>query len=82
MRRLIRWCIMTDQDPTSLLTEAQAARLLNFTPRFLQARRARGDGPPFVSISARAIRYRRIDLLDWIESRIRTNTSDRGDEAA
>ncbi len=73
---------MIDHVSESLLTEAQAARLLNFTPRFLQARRARGDGPPFVSISARAIRYRRIDLLDWIESRIRTNTSDCGPDAA
>ncbi len=70
---------MTDQEPTSLLTEAQAARLLNFTPRFLQARRARGDGPPWVSISARAIRYRRSDLLDWIESHVRTNAADRGE---
>ena len=73
---------MTDHEPESLLNEAQAAQLLNFTPRFLQARRQRGNGPPFVSISARAIRYRRSDLLDWIESRIRTNTSGRGDEAA
>ena len=72
---------MTDQEPTSLLTEAQAARLLNFTPRFLQARRARGDGPPWVSISARAIRYRRSDLLDWIESHVRTSATDRGNEA-
>ncbi len=73
---------MTDQEPTSLLTEAQAARLLNFTPRFLQARRARGDGPPWVSISARAIRYRRSDLLDWIESHVRTSAADRGTDAA
>ena len=72
---------MTDQEPTSLLTEAEAARLLNFTPRFLQARRARGDGPPWVSISARAIRYRRSDLLDWIESHVRTSVADRGNEA-
>ena len=72
---------MTDQEPTSLLTEAQAARLLNFTPRFLQARRARGDGPPWVSISARAIRYRRSDLLEWIERHVRTSTSDRGTDA-
>ncbi len=70
---------MTDQEPTSLLTEAQAARLLNFTPRFLQARRARGDGPPWVSISARAIRYRRSDLLDWIESHVRTSAAGRGE---
>jgi len=72
---------MTDQEPTSLLTEAQAARLLNFTPRFLQARRARGDGPPFVFISARAIRYRRSDLLEWIESHVRTSAADRRTDA-
>ncbi len=72
---------MTDQEPTSLLTEAQAARLLNFTPRFLQARRARGDGPPWVSISARAIRYRRSDLLEWIESHVRASAADRRTDA-
>ena len=65
-------------DPLALLTEADAAELLKFTRRFLQARRVRGDGPPFIRISSRAIRYRREDLLAWLEQRVRTSTSDTG----
>ena len=61
---------MLAHDP-ALLTEADAAKLLTFTPRFLQARRIRGNGPPFVRISSRAIRYRRSDLLAWIEDLVR-----------
>ncbi len=73
---------MPDHDPASLLTEADAAELLKFTPRFLQARRMLGNGPPFVRISSRAIRYRRSDLVAWIEARVRTSTADPGLEEA
>ena len=73
--------MMSDHDAVYLLTEVEAAKLLKFSPRFLQARRVRGDGPPFVRISCRAIRYRRSDLLTWVESRIRTSTADRGMDA-
>jgi predicted DNA-binding transcriptional regulator AlpA len=58
-----------------LLTESEAARLLGFSPRFLQLRRSNGDGPKFVRVSARAIRYRLEDLERWAEQRIRTRTS-------
>lgn len=75
----------TDGDPKSrpqslerLLTENEAARLLNLTPRALQAWRLRGGGPLFVRISGRAIRYRPSDLRAWIEQRIRASTSDPG----
>ncbi len=61
-----------------LLTEPQAAEVLNFTARTLQAWRVRGGGPPYVKISARAIRYRQCDLNRWIEQRIRSSTSDPG----
>ena len=70
---------MSQYDPAALLTEADAAALLKFKPRFLQARRVSGDGPPFIRISSRAIRYRRSDLIAWIEDRIRTSTSDTGE---
>jgi hypothetical protein len=65
-----------------LLTEAEAARLLGFTPRFLQQRRYTGNGPKFVRVSARAIRYRLADLEAWAAERLRTSTSDPGSEAA
>jgi hypothetical protein len=63
---------------TPLLTEKQAATLLGFKPSALQAWRLRGDGPPFVKISARAVRYRRRDLETFVEERLRVSTSDTG----
>ena len=36
----------------------------------------------YIAISSRCIRYRRIDLRAWSEARVRTSTSDPGQEAA
>jgi excisionase family DNA binding protein len=54
-------------DLDALLTEVQAAELLNLSTRTLQAWRIRGVGPPFVQ-AGRAVRYRRRDLVKWIEA--------------
>lgn len=59
-----------------LVCEKEAAALLGYTIRALQNWRLRGGGPQFVKVSARSIRYRRRDLNDWVEARLRTNTSD------
>ncbi len=69
-------CEHISTDPDALLSEVQAAALLNFTPRCLQAWRQRGGGPPFVRVSARAIRYRRRDLTLWAAARLHVSTSD------
>jgi hypothetical protein len=66
------------QFPRLLLTEEEAARALGFTPRFLQNRRLRGDGPAFIRVSSRAIRYRPEDLRAWTAERLRRSTSDPG----
>lgn len=58
-----------------LVSEKEAAQFLGFTIRFLQARRVRGNGPRFVKISSRAIRYRVSDLKEWVEGKLRTSTS-------
>lgn len=50
----------------ALLTEVQAADLLNLSIRTLQAWRSRGCGPAFVR-AGRAIRYRHQALHAWIE---------------
>lgn len=68
--------------PRLLLTEEEAARAIGFTARFLQARRLQGDGPRFVRVSARAVRYRPEDLDLWARKLTRTSTSDPGQEAA
>ena len=54
-------------DPDSLVTETQTAELLNISIRTLQAWRIKLTGPRFVRVG-RAIRYRRSDLLAWIEA--------------
>ena len=63
-----------------LINEKPAADFINLKPRTLHGFRYRGRGPPFVRISARCVKYRRIDLLRWAESRLRTSTSDRRPE--
>ncbi|MCA9646081.1 MAG: helix-turn-helix domain-containing protein [Acidobacteria bacterium] len=66
--------------PAPLLTEVEAATYLNLTRRALQAWRYQGRGPKYVKISARAVRYRVEDLQHWVETRLRTSTSDPGHE--
>ena len=55
-------------DPANLLlTERQAADSLQLTPRCLQAWRTQRRGPRFVRISARAVRFRLSDLMEWTD---------------
>lgn len=58
-----------------LITESEAANFLGYTVRALQNWRVRGGGPQFVKVSSRSIRYRRKDIVDWIESKLTSSTS-------
>jgi hypothetical protein len=60
----------------ALIEESPAARFIGVEPRTMQGYRQRGDGPPYIRLSFRCIRYRRIDLREWAEKRRRTSTSD------
>ena len=53
-------------DADALLTEAEAADFLRLSARTLQAWRIRIAGPAFVQVG-RAVRYRRRDLIAWID---------------
>jgi len=64
------------QHPDALLRPAEAAALLGFTKRALEAWRQRGEGPVFVRVSARAVRYRRADLNAWAAARLQQSTSE------
>lgn len=66
---------MTDHDPDTLLTGREAAELLRLSERTLERHRMAGTGPRFSALG-RAIRYRRHDLLDWIERSARRSTSE------
>lgn len=59
-----------DDDRNALLTERQAADLLNLSPRTLAAWRLRGRGPSFLRIGKTCVRYRLRDLDKWVESRV------------
>ena len=66
---------LTEADPDSLINERQAAALLSLSIRTLQSWRLRGGGPKFVR-AGRAIRYRRRDLMEWMDRRTVASTSD------
>ncbi len=65
--------------PDYLLTEQELADWLRIAPHTLANRRVSGvDSPPFVKLSGGRrgpVRYRRSDVLGWIEKRTRTNTA-------
>lgn len=59
-----------------LLSERDAANVLGLSPRTLQDYRLDGNGPPFVRVSPRTIRYSAADLSDWLAERTFTSTSE------
>ena len=62
-------------DLDALVRQEEAARILDLTPRALEAWRHKGGGPRYIRISARCVRYRRADLQAWIAERERYSTS-------
>ena len=66
----------------ALIDEKAAAEFLRLNVRTMQGFRHRGGGPLYVRLSSRCIRYRRVDLRQWAEERLRTSTSDPGKGAA
>lgn len=60
---------------SELVDEREAASILCYSVRALQNWRHRGGGPAYVKVSSRSVRYRRRDLMDWIEARTVSNTS-------
>ena len=59
-----------------LINEIDAADYLGLSERTLQKWRVTGGGPRFVKVSGRMVRYRRRDLMDWSEARLRAHTSE------
>ena len=54
--------------PSVLRNEVQAAQFLGVSPRALQKWRVTGQGPQFLRLSARCIRYSQSELIRWTES--------------
>ena len=63
-----------------ILITDEAAAILKEAPRTLANWRYRGVGPNYIKLP-HGIRYRRSDIWAYIESRVRTSTSDPGPES-
>lgn len=62
----------------SLLNVNQAAEYLNLSKPTLDRFRGTGEGPKFCKMGSKpraAIRYRKVDLDQWVEESIRKSTS-------
>jgi predicted DNA-binding transcriptional regulator AlpA len=58
------------------VTPKETARRLKISVSWLAKARMRGDGPPFIKVSERAIRYTDAALMQWMKSRQRLSTSE------
>ena len=73
----------TGNDPDywhGLIDQGTAASFLDVVPRTLEIWRQRGGGPRYRLLSSRCVKYTRADLKAWAESKIRTSTSDTGED--
>jgi hypothetical protein len=61
-------------DPDALLYPVEAAYLMALSDRTLEGLRVRGGGPVYVRLN-RAVRYRRSDVVGWINARCFASTS-------
>ncbi len=55
-------------DPERWMLPHEAAAFLGFSEKTLDNWRQEGIGPPFSRVSQRGVRYRRVDLIDWMLS--------------
>ena len=67
------------QEPDRYLSTTEAGELIGLSRDALEQRRSRGNGPPFVRLSPRCIRYRRRDVLAWLAARRETGRSPRSE---
>ena len=57
------------------LSTAQAAQFCNCSEAHLEGLRSRGGGPKFVKLGGRHVRYFKADLVAWMRTNARANTS-------
>lgn len=57
------------------LSTKEAAALLGVHAVSMARWRVQGDGPPFIRLSRRAVRYARSSIDSWMQERTRTSTA-------
>jgi hypothetical protein len=65
-------------NPQQLLSRDEIEYEYGLTRRWLELAALTGNGPPFVKVSGRMVRYQRGVLERWIADRTRSSTSDNG----
>jgi hypothetical protein len=64
---------LLDVEFDTLLTPAEAARILRTTVQTMANWRVQGKGPPWVRLVGRRVFYRKIDLKAWIAAQVRNS---------
>jgi hypothetical protein len=59
---------------TFCLETSEAAAYCRMSPSYFEKLRYNGKGPLFLKLGRR-VKYRRPDLIDWIQTRVRRSTS-------
>ena len=59
-----------------LLTPKEAAVRFKVSTSWLAKARMRGDGPPFIKLGEKSIRYSEAALIQWMKGRQRLSTSE------
>lgn len=65
------------RDTHLVVNTVEASRYTGLAAATLEKLRCNGGGPPFISYSRRAVRYRVADLDDWMAAHTVGNTSQR-----
>ena len=68
--------IAIDESGVIQYNEAQTARLLGLSRKTLQKFRLTGEGPHFIRVSKRCIRYTLADIVAWQAARRVSSTSE------
>jgi len=53
-----------------LIDTAQAAEILNVSPATLRSWRLRGYGPAYYKLGLRLVRYKRAEIVAWLETNL------------
>lgn len=75
MQRTIEQALTDDRRGDHLLSRDDIETEYRLTRRWLELAALRGDGPPYLRISRRLVRYRRADFERWLADCQRNNTA-------
>ncbi|MGO2937974.1 MAG: helix-turn-helix transcriptional regulator [Glutamicibacter arilaitensis] len=62
------------EQPFALLTPAQLAERFGMTKEALAQMRYRGNGPRFIKLGGRQVRYSEADVQAWLDQQTRDRT--------